>query len=341
MKFVSVDGGATKTIAVTYDQSGEILGVGVKGSSNFRNVGIENANESVRGAIESSLEHSSLRWSDVDFFTFAVAGVKDSARSTAIIENFIASYNLEGKYSLLNDGEAGYRCRFPDRDGIIAAPGTGMIAFGRNGGGFERCSGWGWLIGDEGGAFYIGRRSIQESARLADGRSEENSEFLGAIMEFFNVTEPRMLVNEVYSNPINIRRIASIATLVSRLAKRGNDVALRLLKEAATESARCVISLQRKMVDGSNLPVSGYGGVFRSGEIYWDRFRYVISEEFSNTEFEKPLFGYHAVLGSMQTVLSKNGLEMGTEELNELAGRLDKKVMKLPDKDRKEYLLMD
>ena len=37
-------------------------------------------------------------------------------------------------------------------------------------------SGWGWFIGDEGGGFYIGRKALQETAKLEDGRSAYNSD---------------------------------------------------------------------------------------------------------------------------------------------------------------------
>ncbi|MGC8985542.1 MAG: hypothetical protein ACP5JM_02525 [Thermoplasmata archaeon] len=40
MKFLSVDGGATKTISVVYDDSFEIYSAGVSGPTNFRTAGM-------------------------------------------------------------------------------------------------------------------------------------------------------------------------------------------------------------------------------------------------------------------------------------------------------------
>ncbi|AKA49253.1 hypothetical protein IX51_09205 [uncultured archaeon] len=340
MIFVSLDGGATKTIAVAYDDSGRILQIGVNGPSNFRNVGIEAARLNVKSAIDDALRRSGVSWAEVDYFTFAMAGVKDSAKSTEIIDDFISSYKLQGRYSLLNDGEAGFRCRFPDRDGIIAAPGTGMIAYGRKGDRFERCSGWGWFIGDEGGAFYIGRRAIQESAKIADGRTLHSKELLEAVMNEFSVAEPRGLVNEVYSERINVRRIASLARVVSSLASSGDELSAHILEEAASEAARSVISLQNLLGAEGPLPVSGYGGVFRAGKIYWETFVNEITDKIENVEMESPLFGYHAVLGSVQTVLSQNGKNLGMREIDLLARELDQRVTGLPESEKSSYLLM-
>ncbi len=340
MLFTSLDGGATKTIAVTYDIHGEILGVGVKGPSNFRNIGVDGARENVKLAIEESLAMADVSWSDIDFFTFAMAGVKDSEKSTAIIEDFVSSYRLGNRYTLLNDGEMGFRCRFPDMDGIIGAPGTGMIAYGKKEGRFERCSGWGWFIGDEGGAFYIGKRAIQTAAMIADGRIETTSGILNRLMSEFGVNEPRKLVNEVYTTPLDIRRIASLARIISELSKTGDAICTEILEEAATEVARCVIALENRLSNGAPLPVSGYGGVYRSGEVYWSKLKEKVMEIYPEVSFRDPLPGYQAVLGSMHSVLEDKGVRLGFDEVTELSRSLEGAVMKLPAADRSKYLFM-
>ena len=77
-------------------------------------------------------------------------------------------------------------------------------------------------------------------------------------------------MNEVYSNPINIRRIASVARIVSGLSASGDEKAQEIVHEAATEAGKCVISLLIKC-DNASLEVSGYGGVYRAGDIYWNK----------------------------------------------------------------------
>ncbi len=340
MVFISVDGGATKTFSVLYDDNGNIISIGVRGSSNYRNVGVEEASRSIWESITEAIDHSEYSLKDVDFYTFALAGVKDSDISTSIIDGFISKYGIKGKYELLNDGEAGFRSRFPDSDGIIVAPGTGMIAYGKYGNLFERCSGWGWFIGDEGGAFYIGRRAIQESAKMADGRSAfPDNMLLQAILDKFNVQDPRRLVNEIYKDKMDIRGIASLATLVWENSKKGDEAAISILKESAREAATCAIALKKKF-KGANIPVSGYGGVYRSGEIYWNTFVSEITKRYPDTEFKKPLLGYHAVLGSMQIVMEKHGILIDGKKIDELAKILDRKVSELPSDESSKYLMM-
>lgn len=337
MAYVSVDGGATKTLAACYDNEGQILGVAANGPSNFRNIGTDNAATNIREAVLASLDRSGVERNEVEKITFALAGVKDSRKSTEIIDAFIQKLELELPYTLLNDGEAGYNCRFFREDGIIAAPGTGMIAYGKSGNGFERASGWGWLIGDEGGAFYIGRRSLQEAAKIADGRTMGESEFLSRLMEFFGVTEPRQLVNEVYTNPLNIRKIASTARIISELASSGDEKAMELLHEAATEAGMCVISLKR-IFSNNLLEVSGYGGVYRAGALYWNKLKETVLDAYPDTKFRNPLYGYHAVLGSIYLVLEEN--RKGEIDTKSIEGEFNRKIEELPAEEKANYLFM-
>ncbi|HEB85025.1 MAG TPA: hypothetical protein ENI92_08515, partial [Bacteroidetes bacterium] len=47
---------------------------------------------------------------------------------------------------------------FEGRPGVMVTAGTGSIAYGRNAEGAEaRAGGWGWMLGDEGSAWWIGR----------------------------------------------------------------------------------------------------------------------------------------------------------------------------------------
>lgn len=339
MLFLSVDGGATKTLAACYSEDGTILGVGAAGPSNFRNIGVAAARSNLESAVRRSLERASAKQQDIKQYTFALAGVKDSQKSTEIIESFVSEMRLGKNVTVLNDGEAGFNCRFPGTDGIIAAPGTGMIAYGRRGEIFDRASGWGWFIGDEGGAFYTARRAIQESAKILDGRREINTRVPETLMQFFGVSEPRQLVNVIYKDPLDIRTIASFAKELSPLAGIGDTLAAEILQESAAEAARCIIAIKKRLFSDIEVQYSGYGGVYRSGEIYWKTLVKTVNEAFPGMQALKPLFGYHAVLGSIYLVLKSAGKSAEFDLEREIAD-LDKHINGLSAEEKEKYLFI-
>ncbi len=339
MIFVSVDGGATKTISVCFTEDGVIQGVGVSGPSNFRNIGINKTQENLNFAIGRSLKMAESNRSEVAQYSFALAGVKDSKRSTEIIESFIGELKLGTKVSILNDGEAGFNCRFPGKDGIIGAPGTGMIAYARKGEIFDRASGWGWFIGDEGGAFYIARRAIQESAKVYDGRNESESKLPEVTMKYFNSTEPRQIVNEIYTEPIEIRKIAGFAKTVSRLADIGDTLATSIIQEAANEAASCILALRKRLFNDRGVEFSGYGGVYRAGDLYWNSLKEKVLNSYPDMIPVKPLYGYHAVLGSVYTTLESIGNGEAFDPEKEVR-YLENKLQKVSDYEKEEFLMI-
>ena len=58
-----------------------------------------------------------------------------------------------------------------DEPGVVLIAGTGSIAYGVNHDGFAaRAGGWGYVLGDEGSGYWIGRQALAAVVREADGR---------------------------------------------------------------------------------------------------------------------------------------------------------------------------
>ncbi|EQD62249.1 ATPase, BadF/BadG/BcrA/BcrD type, partial [mine drainage metagenome] len=323
-----------------YSNNAEILGIGVAGPSNYRNIGEDQAISNINESVQKALVSSGTKSSEVDSFTFAIAGVKDSNRSTEIIKSIVERTKVSPKFQLFNDGEVGYYSRFLDNDGIVIAPGTGMIAYCKYKGRFERASGWGWLIGDEGGAFYIGKTAISTFAKISDGRAPYDGLLHDAIMKFFNVSTERDIVNKIYNANIDVRTIASIAATVSLLASNGSSACRDILVGAAREAALCASGLHERLAIDGAVEVSGYGGVFRSGAIYWNSLKSAIMEKISDVGFIDPIFGYHAVAGSMLMKLSAEGYDVGRKDISRIVKSIDKLVDSLNEHDKRTYLFI-
>ncbi len=342
MLYLSVDGGATKTVAALYDEN-EIFRVSVGGPSNFRNIGIGNFKRNIKSVVSKAIRDVDVE--KIDLATFALAGIKDSRESTDLIVRNINEVLRFKKMDFYNDGEAAFFCRFPEGEGIILAPGTGMVSYGIWKDKKVRSSGWGWFLGDEGGAFFIGKRALQESVKVWDGRTGKEkyneSQLPNRIKEFYGIQEERAIINKVYKAKIDIREIASIAPLVSNLASKNDPMALDIMKEAAEESVRTIYSTYNKLNQPAGIKISGYGGVFRSGKWYVDMIFNDVKSRIPDSQMLEPFFGYEAVIGSIVMNLKNKGYAVDHDKINELRRMLNSKISEIEPAERKKYLFMD
>lgn len=339
--FIAVDGGATKTFSAVYNGDLQVVGIGVDGPSNYRNVGEATAVQSIDASVRKAISMSRISAENIAHTSYAIAGVKDSDKSTQIVDGLVSKSRMKCQYSLYNDAEAGFFSRFLDKDGIIVAPGTGMIAYSRFKNRMERASGWGWFIGDEGGAFSIGRTALNRFSRMSDGREMHDQIFERAIKEEFSVSRDRDIVNKVYKEHIEIRRIAAIAAIIAALSEEGDATAAEILKNAANDVARSGIALYNRLNIDAPMCFSGYGGVFRSGRLYWDTIKNTIRKSVKKSRFKLPIYGYHAVIGSILMHAKAEGFDIQDPDIDRLKSQIDDLIPAIPERDRKDYLFMN
>ena len=72
---------------------------------------------------------------------------------------------------VVNDALVALEAGAGDGPGIVLIAGTGSICYGRNEEGqAARAGGWGYMLGDEGSGWWIGRRALSAVMRQFDGR---------------------------------------------------------------------------------------------------------------------------------------------------------------------------
>ena len=152
--------------------------------------------------------------------------------------------------------------------GVIA--GTGSVAVGRTGGGrFLIAGGWGWVLGDEGGAVTL----VREAARAALlGRDEghEDAELLRRLEEAFDVTDADELTLAITEDP-SPAHLGPAAPSVFAAADAGSAVAQRVIEHGAQALATLVDRLRQKGATG-RVVVAG-GGVMTGQRRLFDGFR--------------------------------------------------------------------
>lgn len=123
----------------------------------------------------------------------------------------------------------------PDAVGLIA--GTGSVAVGRTpAGGRVHAGGWGWVVGDEGGASGIVREAVRASLRaVEDGRIDP---LPGLLADAFGVGHPLDLPGRLVAG--DPAAWSAHAALVFEAAAAGSPVALQVVVEAGDALADLV-----------------------------------------------------------------------------------------------------
>lgn len=262
---LAVDAGGTSTRAVALDSSGSAYGYGRAGSGNPTSVGIDHAVAAIGEAAARAGAGLPGRANSVA--VLAMAGVKSSrfreqvtARLAALgWARVVLSHDLLGIFY-----SGTYRS-----DGYSLIAGTGTVAARVRGGRLDRVvGGKGWLLGDEGGGFWIGHRVVRAVVAALDGRlppTALTALVLSAMGIACDTESPAdrsralaELVPALYARqPIQLAEFAPLA-----FAVHDDPTARRILLAASSALADLLAAVRAPDLDG---PVIGGGSVLVRG----------------------------------------------------------------------------
>jgi glucosamine kinase len=163
------------------------------------------------------------------------------------------------------DGQTACLGAFGAAPGIAVFAGTGSGAMGWDGERWARAGGHGFLLGDEGSAYWIGRAAVNAALRFQDGMG--GSEAICRAVVKASGRDLNDLVIDVHSHPADRGKVALLAPVVTGLAAE-DSAAAGIARQAAGHLAELAEAVRRRL---GPLPVSGLGGVLRV-PVIWDRF---------------------------------------------------------------------
>ncbi len=263
---LGIDGGGTKTIAIAADLQGNVLGRGSSGASNYQTVGLDQAIAAIKEASEIAIAAAGITAHEARVVCLGLAGVGRESDRVLLLPT-IEKLNLAEKIILEHDAAIALAGALVCEPGIVILAGTGAMAFGMNSAGEQkRAGGWGSILGDEGSAYYIGRRALAAACRAYDGRGPETM-LINSLIECLGLDDFTDIVKEIYSRQASPKAIASLAPLVSQAAKDGDEAAVTILRDAAEELALTASAV----IEGLNMQDEAFqvaisGSVFKAGE---------------------------------------------------------------------------
>src|SRR5947207_13224910 len=163
-----------------------------------------------------------------------IAGV-DRPEDAAVVRGIMKRIGYKAKILVVNHALVGLQAGIGDEPGIVIVAGTGSIAYGRNHRGeAARAGGGGYVLGDEGSGYWIGRLALRAVVRHADGRGRPTS-LTPRLLAHFGAERAAELIQKVYHEELSPAAIASLAHYVHEARDEGDAVAVGILNRAADE----------------------------------------------------------------------------------------------------------
>ena len=284
--FLGVDGGQSSTSALIGNESGRVAGVGYAGPCNHVSGAESQARfrDAIGGAIRSALAAAGL--TEVRFEAACLGLSGGPADKEVLIHELVPAEH----YRVTNDAVIALLGATAGEPGVIAIAGTGSIAYGRNAEGrTARAGGWGYVFGDEGGAFDLVRQAVRAALRHEEGWGHSTA-LREALLEATGAPTVNDLLHRFYTPEYPRARIAAYATLVDEAARNGDAAARDILHTAAQALATFVAAVRRQLFHRGELARTSYiGGVFLS-EILRERFAMLVQLE-SDAPVHPPALG--------------------------------------------------
>ncbi|HYM74380.1 MAG TPA: BadF/BadG/BcrA/BcrD ATPase family protein [Candidatus Dormibacteraeota bacterium] len=262
--YLGIDGGGTKTTCAVGDES-HVLATATTGPSNIVRVGESRARESLQKSVLQACAAAGITPAQV---VHTCVGGSGAARPelAAAVRGFLAQV-LPGPIDVVGDMEIALEAAFDTGPGVLVIAGTGSIAYGRSPQGVTaRAGGWGFAIGDEGSAHWIGRETVAAILRASDMSSDaaENvlhGELAAAFCKTWQVASLTELARVANSIPP-----PDFAALFPIIAASRDVLGVQVLSSAGRELAQVASVVIQRLFTPDDLPpvpVAMTGGVFR------------------------------------------------------------------------------
>jgi N-acetylglucosamine kinase-like BadF-type ATPase len=209
----------------------------------------------VRAALEQS-------GADPSVVTAGVSGLTAREADAAALLDRIDDPRVR-EVILAHDSTTSFLGALGDTRGAVVAAGTGVVTLAVGASHVARVDGWGYLMGDAGSGYWIGREALDAVMREFDGRGPATA--LRAVAEE-RWPDLAQAYIDLQGDPERVRVVASFAAHVARFAAAGDAVAQHITVRAGGELAHSVETALRRVRtdDDEHFSVCAIGGVFRS-----------------------------------------------------------------------------
>lgn len=177
-----------------------------------------------------------------------------------------------------SDRESGLAAALGHGDGIAVNAGTGASVTGRRGDRIEKAGGWGHILGDAGGGYFLSVQALRLILREYDLHRGE-AHFTASILRALSLNSRDELVR--WAQTADKMEVATLSPIVFEAARNGDPNVVKILEEGAEVLAEYTGAVAARL--GLLAPkVILLGGLFQRDSLYVAAFRRRIKKNLSD-----------------------------------------------------------
>lgn len=235
--FIGIDGGGTNSRLLAVDFHGNVIGHVRGRTTNLESNSVNTVMNNLNALIESFHERHYTKYEDCAGLCFGTAGV-DTRATLLTIEDMLHKTPFTCPTKVVNDALIALYANTRGKPGMMLLAGTGSIAYGVNAEGLDkRVGGFGYIVGDEGSAYWVVKEAIRAALHAYDGTGPK-TQLLCDFTRALDFSEFEEIIDFIYRR--NKADLARLSYVVTSAQEEGDPVADRVMREGLQYLCRSI-----------------------------------------------------------------------------------------------------
>ncbi len=288
MYYLGIDGGGTKTKYLLIDKNLKKVAESEGSTIHIHQVGIEGIKTQITENIAKICNEANITINDIGYIFAGVPGYGESIDDMNKIDKAFEDIMVV-PYSIDNDAVNGWAGGTACKPGVNVVAGTGSIAYGRSSEGkLARCGGFGPGIGDDGSAYWIALKTINEYTKQKDGRKEKTV-LVDILEREYKITYKYEIVEIVFNRlKFNRTDIAKFSTICFLAAETGCPACREIFRASAESIFEHIKAIAKELNFAREFVVSYTGGVFKAGKYVLEPLKEMIKDSGLKCYLQEP-----------------------------------------------------
>lgn len=275
--YFGIDGGGTRSRLKVVDEAGNTLLETTGESTSIYSMSPEVVTRNLKSLLEP-LSRFPIRSG-----CMGSAGLSREKEKT-FFRNIFSTLLPTVPVHLCSDGEILLVGGLLSMEGYCLISGTGSLSLRRDADGhITRSGGFGYMLGDEGSAWWIAHQALIRALRSREKR-DVNTSMLDSLLNALSLNDADELITYMHHS-VNKAEVAHLAPVVTAFAEEGDLLAGDILAQAARELFSLIESIYSTQTGQQELVLAG--GVLEHDEIVRDTFTRLLSERLPDVRIIK------------------------------------------------------